>query len=62
MEKEIYLPKMFRVILSDYMVFCAAHRTKYLTDLLGYRVPLLPMREWSVHVKNFTVSHDIFTP
>jgi len=20
------------------------------------------MREWSVHVKNFTVSHDIFTP
>lgn len=34
------------IILADYFIIAAAHKTKYLADRLGIRVPIMPVKGW----------------
>lgn len=38
------------IILADYFVIAAAHKTKYLADRLGIRVPIMPVKGWAIGI------------
>lgn len=54
------------IILGDYFVIAAAHKTKYLADRLGIRVPIMPIKGWALGLKvpnpNFFYDYTFSTP
>lgn len=45
------------IILGDYFIIAAAHKTKYLTDKLGIRLPIMPIKGWTL---GFKISESSF--
>ncbi|CAD8206834.1 unnamed protein product [Paramecium pentaurelia] len=54
------------IILADYFVISGAHKTKYLTDKLGIRVPIMPVKGWALGIRvpndTFFKEYTFFTP